>query len=194
MFGGSGLRWRRMAIATLCPVRLTRRAPARIAPSVEPHPSTSSFASGSASTSSGGMSRAIPSTFAARTSVMRCVIGAVVGHVAAPLGLLEPADPVLQAGCAGDRPRPHELLVARVRREAARRPATRRETRIDLGQLLDDRDPPRLRGVREVPVRQQDHRRPVANRDRDRPRTPRRKQPPGVLGASTGTGDSPWRP
>ena len=76
VLAGSGLRWRRWAQATLCPSVRARLTPARIAPSLEPHPSTSSFAPASASTSSAGSSSAIPAIFAARSSVIRAWLAA----------------------------------------------------------------------------------------------------------------------
>ena len=59
----------------------------------------------------------MPATFAARSSVMRCVVGAVVGDRARAVLLLQAADAVREAGRAGDRPRAREVVVARVGQE-----------------------------------------------------------------------------
>ena len=69
----------------------------------------------------------------------------------------------------------------------------RREARVDGRQPVDVRDEPGLGAVREVGVREQVDGRPVLDRD------PRRssamsKQLPGVDAASTGIGDSEFRP
>ena len=63
--GGAGGR-----VATAWPLVRTRRAAARIAPRLEPQPSTSSSAPGSASTSRRRRSAAMPRTLSARTRVM----------------------------------------------------------------------------------------------------------------------------
>ena len=92
------------------------------------------------------------------------VVLGVVGDRAGHVGLLEPADPVLEPGRAGNRPRPRERLgVARVRHELAL--ADRRELGRDVRQVLDLRDQPRLGAVREVGVREQVDGRAVLERD-----------------------------
>ena len=118
VFAGSGLRWCRCARRDLVAGRARAlRTPARIAPSLEPQPSTSSQAPGSESTVERrqliGDARDLGRTQLGHPRV----VGAVVGDVAASVGLLQTADPVLEAGRPGDRPRPREPLVAAVRQE-----------------------------------------------------------------------------
>ena len=70
------------------------------------------------STSSGGQRGGDPSTLACADADHQVVVGRVVGDVAVAVGLLEAADAVLEAGCAGDRPRTGQrLLVAQVGQE-----------------------------------------------------------------------------
>ena len=109
----------------------------------------------------------MPATLAARSSVMRCVVGAVVGDRARAVLLLQAADAVREAGRAGDRPR-----RARGGRRARRagtarpRPAVRAEARVDraAGRPADGI----FHGSLELATkrsRQQDHRRAVGDRD-----------------------------
>ena len=114
-------------------------------------------------TSTGGSSCAMRATFSARSSTMRCVVRGSVRDVAGQLLVLEPADAVLEARRARDRPRSRERLgVARVGLEALRVGAvlhrrTRQRRRVG--------DQPGLGAVREVAVREHDHRRHVPHRD-----------------------------
>ena len=95
------------------------------------------------------------------------VVLGVVGDGAGDVGLLEPADPVLEAGRARDRPLPRERLgIAGVRHELAL--AGRRELDRDVRQVSNARDQPRLGAVRQVGVTQEIHRRPVLERDPSR--------------------------
>ena len=81
------------------------------------------------STSVGGRSAAMPSILACRGAGHEVVVGRVVGDVAGAVGLLQPADAVLQPARAGDRPRPGQgLRVAQVGQELAR-PSRRRWAR-----------------------------------------------------------------
>ncbi len=94
-----------------------------------------------------------------------------------PVALLQPADAVLEPGRAGHRPGAGQgLLVAQVGPElrAPRRSwrcgrvvGLGRERRVDLRQVLDVGDLPRLGAVGEVAVGEQQHRGPVGDRDPD---------------------------
>ena len=69
-----------------------------------------------------------------------------------------------------------------------------REARVDLRQRGDVGQPPGLGRVGEEGVGEQDHRRAVLRPRSAPPRSRRRSTPPGVQAATTGSGDSPWRP
>src|ERR1022692_3178648 len=122
---GNGDRCRRWAWAIEPPASLTRRTAAPIEPNVEPQPRTSTRAlpSGSSTSSGGGGGggRAPVDLRLPQPDHLVVVVG-VVGDVARAVGLLDPADPVLEPGRAGNRPRPGQgARVALERQE--RRPA-----------------------------------------------------------------------
>ena len=96
-----------------------------------------------------------------------------------PVALLQPADAVLEAGGAGDRPRAGQgLLVAQVGPEVRLGAlpvlvdglvvGAGREGGVDRRQLVELGDPPRLGAVGEVAVGEQHHRGAVGDRDPDR--------------------------
>ncbi len=96
------------------------------------------------------------------------VVVRVVADVAGDVGLLQPADPVLEAGRAGDGPRPRQRLgVALVRTEGRR---VGRVRDADRGQVRERRDLPRLRAGGQERVRQVDDRGHVLEREPARPR------------------------
>ena len=147
------------------------------------------------STSSSGMSAAIPATFCARRRTISVVVVRVVGDVAGPVRLLEAADPVLEARRARHRPRPRERLgVAEVRQELAVVVRPRRERR--------------RRCPAATPTSGSSHgSEPFARYASESRKTGVRylsairaasiaasKQSPGVDAATTGTGDSALRP
>ena len=72
---------------------------------------------------------------------------------------------MLQAGRAGDRPGARAALVAQVGQELVAGVRALGEVGVDLRQVGDVGDPPGLGGVGEEGVGEQDHRRPVADRD-----------------------------
>ena len=113
------------------------------------------------------MSAAIPATFCARRRVIRSWLSGSYEMLPRAVGLLEPADAVLEPRRARHRPRARErLLVAEVREElAVVAVRLRRERRRDVGQRVDVRQQPRLRAVREIRVREQIDGRPVLQRD-----------------------------
>ena len=124
------------------------------------------------------------------------VVGRVVGDVAGAVGLLQPADAVLQPGRPRDRPRPRQgLRVAQVGQELAVRT-------VGLGGELD----PQVRQARPRPGRPTARRRwpgsrrtagsPASGRSARcaRPRARRRSSRRGSAGAITGSGASPLRP
>jgi hypothetical protein len=87
------------------------------------------------------------------------VVVRVVAHVAGDVGLLETADPVLQAGRARNRPlagKRDRIAVVRMERFLLR-PVLNGDVR----QVRDRRDLPRLRARREERIRQVDDRRDV---------------------------------
>jgi len=84
------------------------------------------------------------------------VVLGVVGDVAGDVLLLQPAHAVAQAGRAGDGPGPGQVLVAQVRHEAVVVIGRGGELRIDVGEILDVRQLPRLARVPQERVRQQD--------------------------------------
>ena len=102
------------------------------------------------------------------------VVGAVVGDVARAVGLLQTADPVLQTGHAGRRPRSGQrLLVPDVGPEDLGAVGIGvvgcgGEAGIDVGQVVEVGQPPRLGAVGQVAVGQQDHRCAVLDRQSDR--------------------------
>ncbi len=146
----------------------------RSRPTVEPHPRTSTSASGSPLISVGGMSAAIAAIFVgAQVHHALVVVGGVV-DVARAVGLLEPADAVHQARRTRDGPgsgkrglvtqvRPEHLvaLVVDVVRLGG-------EGHGDVGQRVDRGEVPRLGAVRQVAVGEQDHRGSVLEGDADR--------------------------
>ena len=94
------------------------------------------------------------------------VVVGVVGDVARALLLLQPADPVLEAGRAGERPLARErAVVAHVREETVAVVRLGGELERDVGQVGDVRDEPRLGAVGEVGVGEQEDRRAVLERD-----------------------------
>ena len=94
------------------------------------------------------------------------VVLGVVRDVAGPVGLLEPADPVLEPRSSRQRPRPRErLLVAQVREELVARVRLGREGGRQVGQRVEVGQEPRLGAVREVGVGQQVDGRAVLERD-----------------------------
>jgi hypothetical protein len=102
------------------------------------------------------------------------VVVRVVGDVAGDVGLLDATDTVLEARGAGNGPRPGQRLgVAQERVEdglalgvAAVGLAGERD--VQVGELVDTRDAPRLGPVGEVAVGEQDDRGAVCRGDPDR--------------------------
>ena len=97
------------------------------------------------------MSAAMPGDLLRPQPHHRVVVVGVVGDGAGDVGLLEPADPVLETSGAGDGPRPGERLgIAAVRLE---RLAVRLgEARRDVRQVAHVGDEPGLGAVRQVGV------------------------------------------
>ena len=123
------------------------------------------------------------------------VVLRVVVDVAGAVFLLEAADAVHQSRRAGDRPRPRQRLgVAQVGPEVAVVVGRIRERHADVGQRLDVGQQPGLGAVGEVPVGEQDDRRPVLRARCAPPRTRRRSSGSASAAATTGSGASPWRP
>ena len=133
---GNGFRWRRWAWATLQPSAcepLDRAADGAVggAPAEDQQvargrarrPRASRDVVGDAARSSACAQQLHP-----------VVVVRVVADVAGDVGLLEAADAVLEAGRAGDGPRPGERLADRARRAGSRRARSRLRDR-DVGQV-----------------------------------------------------------
>jgi hypothetical protein len=95
------------------------------------------------------------------------MIFGVVADVAGAVLLLEPADSVAEPDRAGDRPWAGEALVAQVGEEVAAQIGSLGEARVDLRQVLDVGDQPRLRGAGEERVGEKDHGCAVIHREPD---------------------------
>ena len=114
---GNGLRWRRWACATVAarladpPAGRADRA-VRRAPAEHQHPRVA----GRVVDLERRESVAMPSILACAQPDHQVVVGRVVGDVAGAVGLLDAADPVLQARRAGDGPRPGQRLAGRAGR------------------------------------------------------------------------------
>ena len=163
--------------------------------SVEPHPSTSSSASPSgSSTSSGGMSSAMPVDLRLPQVRHPLVVLGVVGDVAGHVLLLQPADLVLEPRRAGKRPRARQVLVAQVRHEPVVVVRRGREPRLDRRAATSTSG---TRHGSEEFARYVSESSATGVRYFTAMRTASiaaSKQPPGVYAATTGIGDSPWRP
>ena len=121
MFAGNGLRWRRWAWATLrpCAVEPLDRAPDR-AVGRAPAEDQQVAAVGPEDLERRDVV-GDPGDLRLAQELHPVVVVRVVADVAGDVGLLEAADPVLEAGRAGDGPLPGERLrVALVRVEAPR--------------------------------------------------------------------------
>ena len=141
------------------------------------------------------MSCAMPATFCGAESHHQLVVLRVVGDVAGDVVLLDAADAVLEARRARHAPTAARASAGsrRYGRSSLGVGSVANSTSI-CGSVVDVREQPRLRAVREVAVAQQIHRRPVLERDARTPRSPRRSSRPAPARARTGTGDSPLRP
>ena len=109
------------------------------------------------------MSVAMPADLGLAIELHPVVVVRVVADVARDVGLLEPADPVLQPRRARHRPRPGERVgIALVRPEGRRIGGVRD---ADAGHRRHVGDPPRLRAGRKERVREVDHRGHVLERE-----------------------------
>ena len=126
------------------------------------------------------------------------VVVGVVGHVAGHVGLLEPADPVLEtraspesptAGRASDSSRRYGMNVA-VRQFGSVANVDRDVRQRRRRRASSHGSEPFARYA----SREQEHGRAVLRSRSARPRSRRRSSPPGVAAATTGTGDSELRP
>ena len=132
-----------------------------------------------------------------RSSVIRCVVGARRRRCCrCAVGLLDARrSGAARPGVPGTAHGRAAVGVARVGQERlVAVPAAVANAGSIAGSVGDVRDQPRLRGVGQEAVGEQDHRRAVADRDPRPPRTPRRSSRPACVGAIIGSGDSPWRP
>ena len=159
-----------------CRPARSRETAASIAPSVEPHPTTSVVAVplGSSTTTSGIVS-ADPCDAVVAQPRHPLVVRRVVGDRALVLGLLEPADAVLEARAAPAAPRgarasPRRARTARTSRCRRRRCGSGADAKPGSIRGIESHvgDQPRLGAVREVGVGEQDHRRAVGDRDAHR--------------------------
>ena len=93
------------------------------------------------------------------------VVLGVVGDVAGDVLLLQATDPMFQARRTGNGPWTGQILVSQVTHEPIVVVDLRGEMRIDRRQRRKIRQAPRLGRVPEEGVREDDHRRPVLDRD-----------------------------
>ena len=139
----------------------------RSARTCRPSRATSRSAPSWWSTVSSGMSAAIPATLRARIRTMRSWLSGSYGDVAGAVLLLQPADPVLEAGRPRESPTGGRASRRRARTGGSgRRRSARSANAVEMsGRSAASGIEPRLRAVGEVRVGEQEHRRAVLERD-----------------------------